>query len=172
MSTEKLKAEQLAALSVEQLLDLDCNAIAPMEGFQNYPKGSYSGLLVAFSVPDPSKDINYFESTVIPTAVIELADAQELELAHALIEKGAAVRNRYYITTGMGVASMNTEWLQVIAASGGKVGNLMYRVTQEQIPVNFVLSHRASKPGKNATAAEKAAFTPQTFVEVRQVTPA
>ena len=168
--TEQLKAEQLAAMSVEELLNLDTTQIAPMSGFKNLPKGSYSGVLQAFTTP--TGENAFFESDIRVTAVIELEDMNELASAQELIEKGVNLKNRYYMTSGLGVAAMNTEFSAVIIASGGKLGNLMYRVTQEQIPVNFVVTHRHSKPGKNASAEEKAKFESKTFVEVKQVTPA
>lgn len=168
--TEQLKAEQLAAMSVEELLNLSTDQIAPMLGFKNPPKGSYSGMLQKFSIP--TTENAFFESEIRPTAVIELEDPSELEVAQELIAKESLIRNRYYMANGLGVAAMNTEFAAVIVASGGKLGNMMYRVTQEQIPVNFVVTHRTSKPGKNATAEEKAKFEPKIFVEVKQVTPA
>lgn len=168
--SEQLKAEQLAGMSVEELLNLDSSQIAPMVGFKNLPKGSYSGVLQKFTIP--TGENAFFETEIRVTAVIELEDAGELENAHDLIGKETVLKNRYYITNGFGVAALNTEFGAVIVASGGKLGNLAYRCTQEQIPVNFVVVHRVSKPGKNASAEEKAKFEAKVFAEVKQVTPA
>lgn len=170
--TKQLTAEQLAELTVEQLLDLNSADIAELEGFQLHPLGAYSGILQSATIPDPKTGKNYFEFQVLPTAIIELSDESQRETAQSLLDSKSVIKTRYYTDKGFGIAAMNTEFGAVISASGGVLGAFFARAAEEQIPVNFLVEHRASKPKKNATAAEKAAFTPQTYAELKQVTPA
>lgn len=164
---------KLKDLSVDDLMNLSIDDVAEVTDFEAAPEGLYSGLLVAFSIPDPIKEIEYFESIIIPTAIIQLLkedDAEVLAAAQKFIDDKLEFKDRYYRKGGFGIQSLRTEFAEPIQKLGGGIfGQFFALFTQEgyTVPVNFMISHRASKPQKGVD--DPKTFKSITYSEVKSV---
>ena len=168
-----LKADALADMSVAEMLDLNVEQIEE-RGFAIAPVGLYAAKLTSFIIPDASEEREWFESSVLLTAVIELADEEQLEAATEVVntEGGFSLNERYYTKGGYGVATMRTVWGDVMVENAqGSLGQFFSNCSQEGFELDIVvhIKHRVSKPKKTASDAEKAAFEPRTYMEVAEV---
>lgn len=166
-----LKTESLGELTVEEIMDLNVDQIEE-SGFAMAPVGLYSAMLVGFNIPNPAEDKEFFEAQVRLTGVIEVAEEDEEDAASAIGEDGLQLNDRYYQKGGWGVAQMRTVWGDVILENaGGSLGQFFANCAEEgfELPINLQLKHRVSKPSKNATDAQKAAFEPKTYMEIEKV---
>ena len=176
--SDLLKSEALGEMSVEELLDLNIDAIEEQQGFQLLPVGVYTASLVGFTIPDPADEKDFFEASLRVTSVIELVEETEeenMETVQAMIDgadDGFTMQERYYRKGGFGVTQIRTTWADVISSQAeGHLGNFFAQCGEEgfELPVAMVIKHRVSKPKKSASEAEKAAFEPRTYMTIDSV---
>ena len=148
-------AEQLASMTVEQLLSLTTEEIAT-SGFTLPPKGIYMGTLIGFTTPDPKSGKPAFESIVRFGGAVQLESEDPADATTAANLEGTEMGFRYQTDNGYGITNMRTAWADVFDAVVGKgqpLAAFFTAVNQEgqqiEIPIQFTITHRADKKDKS-----------------------
>lgn len=147
-----LSSQDLANLSVDELLNLGWDSISKVESFV-YPTGVYSATLVAAEIPNPSEEINYFNFQFALNAVVELEDETKLASISDTISAGnSKFSTRYYTTGGFGIQKMRTDFSDIMTAVSGEGASLgeFFATLQQGDPLNVVLLLKevTTKPNK------------------------
>ena len=157
--SDKLNAEALEGLSVEEILELSVDQIEEMS-FDLYPAGLYAGNLDKWDLPDDDNNQSFVPHVNI-TSVIELANPD----AEYVLKADAKVSSRYGIAYGNAIRGMRTDWADFFTQIGeGSLGRAMAGGNGTQL--TFEIKHRLVK---SKDAEGKPTGESRTYMDIKNV---